>query len=593
MSPALRQPSFAVLLLLAWLAVSFQLVAIYWTGTAETLLDTDDAMRLVQVRDFLAGQGWFDLRETRVEPPVGYESHWSRLIDAGLAGLFLLLQVFLSDALAERLMRTVWPLLWLLPAMLGVAAIAGRLAGREAALIALLLAVVGLPALQQFKPGSIDHHNVQIALAVATLGAAVWSDRLRWAAWAAGGLTGLALAIGLESLPYLATCGVAFAIRFIVAPAGADRDAAAALGDYGLSLAAATLAGFLVSVGADHWGRSVCDGLAINLTAPIVIGGLLLAGAAGLLADKGWAVRCAAIAGIGALMLALLVAIEPRCLGGPYALMDSSVRPIWLEHVAEMQPLLAFGRLMPVKAAALMAFPVAALVSIIMQLREPALRRDFGFLLASSVFLVAFITTAAAIKAHVYAMWLGMPLVALMALRLFALLNLSTLNARLVAALLLTPTVLSAGAIGLAQAARVQATAESRMVEQSACFKTDHYRTLAELPPGLIASDVDFGPFLLALTPHSVLAAPYHRLSTGVVTAHQAFAAPPDEARALLERSHVTYLVTCGSRPPLTLSQTEQDASLWKRLQLGALPDWLEPVPQTQGQPLVAYRIRP
>ena len=83
---------------------------------------------------------------------------------------------------------------------------------------------------------------MQIALAVATLGAAVWSDRLRWAAWAAGGLTGLALAIGLESLPYLATCGVAFAIRFIVAPAGADRDAAAALGAYGLSLAAATLA---------------------------------------------------------------------------------------------------------------------------------------------------------------------------------------------------------------------------------------------------------------------------------------------------------------------------------------------------------------
>jgi len=64
MSPALRQPSFAVLLLLAWLAVSFQLVALYWSGTAETLLDTDDAMRLVQVRDFLAGQGWFDLRES-------------------------------------------------------------------------------------------------------------------------------------------------------------------------------------------------------------------------------------------------------------------------------------------------------------------------------------------------------------------------------------------------------------------------------------------------------------------------------------------------------------------------------------------------
>jgi hypothetical protein len=592
MSPALRQPSFAVLLLMGWLVVSLQLLALYWTGTAETLLDTDDAMRLVQVRDFLAGQGWFDLREMRVEPPVGYESHWSRLIDAGLAGLFRLFQLFSPDAVAERLMRTLWPLLWLLPAMLGVAAIAWRLAGREAVLVALLLAVVGLPALQLFKPGSIDHHNVQIALAVLTLAAAVWSDRLKWAAWAAGALTGLALAIGLESLPLLATCGVALAIRFMLAPPHADRNAAAALSAYGLSLAAATLAAFLISVGADHWGRSLCDAIAINLAAPVIIGGLLLAGAAGLLAEKGVLARGAAVAGVGGLMLGLFVAIEPRCLAGPYALMDPSVRPIWLEHVAEMQPLLTFGRLIPVKAAALMAFPAAALVSVLVLARDAELRRDFGFLLAGAVFAVAFLTTVAAIKAHVYAMWLGMPLVALMALRLCAFLNLSTLNARLVATVLLTPTVLSAGAIGLAQAARLQATAESQMVEQSACFKTDSYRTLAQLPAGLIAADVDFGPFLLALTPHSVLAAPYHRLSKGVVAAHQAFAAPPDEARQLLERMRVTYLITCGGRAPLTLTAAEQDASLWKRLQVGALPDWLEPVPETSGQPLLAFRIR-
>ena len=69
-----------------------------------------------------------------------------------------------TPALAERLMRTAWPMLWLLPTMAGTAAIAWRIAGREAALIALLLALVGLPAFHQFRPGRIDHHNVQIAL---------------------------------------------------------------------------------------------------------------------------------------------------------------------------------------------------------------------------------------------------------------------------------------------------------------------------------------------------------------------------------------------------------------------------------------------
>jgi hypothetical protein len=48
-----RHPNFARLLLLAWLLPPANLVALYWGGTVETLLGTDDAMRLVQARAFL------------------------------------------------------------------------------------------------------------------------------------------------------------------------------------------------------------------------------------------------------------------------------------------------------------------------------------------------------------------------------------------------------------------------------------------------------------------------------------------------------------------------------------------------------------
>ena len=43
-------------------------------------------MRLVQMRGFIDGHGWFNLHEARLGPPDGYDTHWSRLIDAGLAG---------------------------------------------------------------------------------------------------------------------------------------------------------------------------------------------------------------------------------------------------------------------------------------------------------------------------------------------------------------------------------------------------------------------------------------------------------------------------------------------------------------------------
>ena len=111
----LRQPNFAALVALVWLLVALALLLQYWTQTAETLFDTDDAMRLAQLRAWLGGQGWFDLHQARMQPPEGYDTHWSRLIDAGLAGLLFLFGLFTDGASAERLMRAWWPLLWLLP----------------------------------------------------------------------------------------------------------------------------------------------------------------------------------------------------------------------------------------------------------------------------------------------------------------------------------------------------------------------------------------------------------------------------------------------------------------------------------------------
>ena len=77
----------------------------------------------------------------------------------------------------------------------------------------------------------------------------------------------------------------------------------------------------------------------------------------------------------------------------------------------------------------------------------------------------------------------------------------------------------------------------------------------------LCSRDISYGPFLLALTPHSAMAAPYHRLSHGIVTAHRALAAPPAQARDILRRSGATYVMTCGPRPPDGLMEPERSRS--------------------------------
>lgn len=587
MPAATRQPNFALLLALAWLLIVFQLLAQNWAETAQALLDVDDAMRLTQMRDWLAGRGWYDLHQSRVDPPLGYESHWSRLIDAGLAGTLWIFGRVFDPAMAERLMRTVWPMLWLLPALTGATALAWRIAGREAAVVALLLALAGLPAFHQFRPGRIDHHNVQIALSVLAVAATVWSDRLRWAAWAAGAVTGLALAVGLESLPYLIVGGAAFAARYVL-----DRAGARAAADYGLALAASSVAAFFIIVGPDHWARAECDAIAINWVAPVAIGGLGLALAGSLFASDRTIMRLACMLVTGAAAATLFGWIEPRCLRGPYGMVDPAVWPIWLAHAREMQPLIPLMAKDPVTAIATAAFPAVALLATLVLLRDRALRRDFGFLAASAAFVAAAITTLAAVKAYFYAAWLGIPLVAAFALHLFALLRLHALIPRFLVGLMLTPAALSATAIGIANAAGIDEPDSAGESARQACLKSANYAPLARLPAGLVAADIDFGPFILALTPHSVLTAPYHRLSSRIVAAHEVFAAPPDQARRILSRHSATYVVICGPTPPSGLSESALSASLWAGLQANVVPDWLDPVAETREGPFRAYRIR-
>jgi hypothetical protein len=580
----LRQPNFAALVLLAWLLVALALLLQFWPQTAETLLDTDDAMRLVGMRDWLAGQSWFDLHQARLDPSVGYESHWSRLIDAGLAGFFLLLQVFDASA-AERLMRAWWPLLWLLPTIAGMAAVAWRIAGREAATVALLLALMGVPAYQQFTPGRIDHHNVMIALTMLAIAAVVWSDRKRWTAAAAGGLSGLALAIGFECLPYLATAGAGLALRHLF-----DRNAGRPLRDYGLALAGSAAIAFLVSVAPDHWTRSQCDSIAFNSAAAVICTGLVLA-LVGRFSHDSALTRCFALAAAGSLGMAVCILLDPRCIRGPFALVDPGIWPVWHDHVRELQPLISVFRVNPLTAAAIVAFPAAAVVAALALARERMLRRDFGFLVAVAVLLVAFATMVGAIRGYSYAMWLGMPLVAAAALRLFAALGLQRLVPRIAVAMLLTPLAVSSGAITVALAKGLADTDSFARPASRHCIQTASYAGLAKLPPGLVVTDVSYGPYLLALTPHAVVAAPYHRAGHGIVLAHRALAAPPDAARGILKQAKADYVMVCGPRPPDGLPEPARGHSLWGRLQTGAAPDWLEPVQGTQ--PFLVYRIRP
>ena len=136
--------------LFLWVIAEVAIFIGQWPAiVALRLGDTDDAMRMAQVRDLLGGQGWYDLTQHRLNPPAGTEIHWSRLVDAPIAGLILLLRPFFG-ASADIWAAWAWPLILLFVLLAGSAHLRIRLLGKEALLPSVVLPVISATLMFQF-----------------------------------------------------------------------------------------------------------------------------------------------------------------------------------------------------------------------------------------------------------------------------------------------------------------------------------------------------------------------------------------------------------------------------------------------------------
>src|SRR4029450_13737481 len=168
--------------------------------------DTDDNMRMSQVRALLAGQDWFDLRQYKMNWPTGANIHWSRLVDLPIAGLILLGRLFMTGPHAEQMAVALAPLIPLLLLLVSLALIVRRLVAPAGWPLVIACLFFAGSTMGMFQPTRIDHHNWQLGLLA--LGVAGISDLRRARGGATLGIaTALSLAIGLEMLIYLALRG--------------------------------------------------------------------------------------------------------------------------------------------------------------------------------------------------------------------------------------------------------------------------------------------------------------------------------------------------------------------------------------------------
>jgi hypothetical protein len=575
-------------------------VASIWTLLAAVMLltgvqsisegqfpDPDDTLRMVQVRDLLAGQNWFDTAQYRIDPPGGVPMHWSRLVDVPLALVALVLQPFLGPAAAQMAAAVIVPLATLGCLLLLVGWIASRHFDTEVTGFAALCCGLVPVTLAQMQVLRIDHHGWQIVAVVAAVAALLQRNPVR-GAWIAGLSLATALSISLEVLPFAAAFAGLYALRRLIDPA--ERSV---LAHYMAALAGGSLLAFLVTRGPlalTPW----CDAVA---PAHIAFFTVVAAGCWLLVIPRALP-RWALVAGLalaGAAGLAAFAAIAPACLTTPFGNLDPLVREYWYLNVTEGLPA---WRQTPAKLASSLPAILLAFGALIRLYRttegaEQRWWRDYLLLFAATVVAGLLVWRSMAFAGALAAVPLGWLLSrTLSALREWR----QRPGLRHAVAALAILAMGSAAALWLsnerAQASGSAPSGLSSSVRESRCALRRNAPLLDRFEPATIFAPLDIGPSLIERSRHAVVATGHHRAQAAMHDVIAAFMSREGDARATITAHGASLVVVCADLVEPAIYAADAPEGLMANLLAGDAPAWLEPADIGAPPPFKVWRVR-
>ncbi|MDI7864549.1 hypothetical protein MRS76_21675 [Rhizobiaceae bacterium n13] len=563
------------------IAVIAALVVVNVPGATDYVgADNDDVMRLVTVRDLLAGQSWFDLTQYRLGLAGGTLMHWSRLIDLPIAALVSLFRLYLEGTQAEAAALLVWPLLLVIPLFVAMGLAGRRMGGTAVMHVSLGLTAIFVLTTNRFLPGAIDHHNVQLVL-VACIAAMLIDTAGAKANFAIAGLmVALAIAIGAETTPFVAIVALVVAVRWAWHGAAFAPAARA----FSLALAGAITAAFVTTVPPHLYAMVTCDSLSIGFYGLATIGSGLLLASTYVGVPLGRQARFGILAGNAVVIAASARILAPQCLGNPLGNLDPLLISLWLDHVTEARSFLAMVRIDQGAVGGYYAAGVLAIAVCVFRIvrRDDVERHAILLSLITVSFLVALVQVRGAAFANLLSI---LPLSLLIIdLRRIAHADPDDMGAGAVYFLMVIISVpavwalggslASSGATGLFERAR-----ETHLASRGECESRAALAPLAALPKSVVAAPSELGVHLLRYTPHRVLSAPYHRNEGGMLTELHIGLAKPEEAAAFLRGAEVGYLAFCPDDPQTKIVAKTKADGLYAALKQGRVPIYLEPLP--------------
>ncbi|MEM7461434.1 MAG: hypothetical protein AAF362_02000 [Pseudomonadota bacterium] len=584
-------------------AVLFQL-AWFWNLIPNLLnygamQDTDDYQRLAGVRSWLNGQSWYDLTNYRMDPPLGAEMHWSRLVDLPIAALVWFFDLFVDTSLAERITAIVWPALLLVITVFLILAICRRLDANINPLLALLFTVTCVTALTEFRPGRLDHHSIQIVFFLAIVLGLV-SASTKWGHLLIAFAAAASISIGLDAILLIVLALSWLGLEWAI---GNDKDGKGLIRT-GVGLLIAMPVMLAVTIPPTDWLLARCDQISIvYVQAFCLIGAtfiaLALAGrqlernSGEISTGKLIAIRLISGAALGGICAGIVVSLHPECASGPFGAIDPELKARWLGDVQEAKGLAEQMSLNPQLWVWVFAYGLLMLAIAAYVLKSRfAVRREFLvlFVLLAASFLAGFLQYRA-LRIGVFA---AIPFCVVFWHMLWQKVSARWPDSRLKAGmvqtaatlLLLSPTWLGASSllpagnevsypVSTAVASTTQEPEWKQRETDLLCNLESQYALLATLPKSYVMTDINSGPATLIYTDHDVVGGPYHRNTRAILDMVDFYSTNPQKAEQIARRRGVQYVTYCQMHRPMTEKERASDALLVHMIKRTE-PDWLE-----------------
>lgn len=552
-----------------------------------TMPGPDDFMRLNQVRSLLDGQSWYDSTAYRMLLPDGADIHWSRIVDAPIAAIITLLSPFFDQQLAERITIIIWPTFLLVLTVLVITKICDSLFSRYNRLLPVFFTVLCVSSLEQFVPGRIDHHNVQILLYVAMLWCLVnW--QLPKANIFAGILIPLSVSIGLDVMMFIILFMAWFGMEWVL-----DTDKSGKLlRRFAISLFVASLVLYPLNIGPAQWLVAYCDANSVVYLAALLSISIAMFAMSALTpmltypsSHRQITVRLAVAGALAVFCVGLLLIAFPQCAGGPFTAVSDELNSRWLSNVTEAKNIFAILADFPeywIKTVAYCVFIFIVAAWLFSQKLENKTKLAVVF----AAFVVSVLLTVFQYRIIRIGFFAAIPLCVLATEMIARKLverygrgSIFSVTGQVFSVILLSTTTWAlAGTLLLGKAVPAAANTDAPTSSASArqtCFHHDDYNFLASLPKGHVMSGLTSAAAILVFTNKSTVSGPYHRNGRAILDIKDFFRSDLQKPREIAARHKIDYVTFCRVNIPPDVDD-ELKVTLKYHLLIGDIPAWLE-----------------